>query len=198
VAISCKGQFGTRQWSRCRLRRSWLQDTLNSKLVDFAWNRRFFYLPGACSPSFGLTRLNVLINPIVFIRSACFDLSSGQPRVNPGKQEGGGGAKNQKNGEFSFRGILQPTTSQHARGLCSNSIANETQFRVRVIPTYTYMYMYMYIYIYAAALADGITATTWRITTSPAPPPLGIYEITAVEVRTICAPQSRPCSNLLP
>jgi len=33
--------------------RSWLQDTLKRKLVDFAWNRRFFYLPGACSPFFG-------------------------------------------------------------------------------------------------------------------------------------------------
>jgi len=32
--------------------RSWLQDTLRRKLVDFAWNRRFFYLPGACSPFF--------------------------------------------------------------------------------------------------------------------------------------------------
>ena len=35
-------------------------------------------------------------------------------------------------------------------------------------------------------------------TTSPATSPLGIYEITAVEVRTICAPQSRLFSNLLP
>ena len=33
--------------------RSWLQDTLKRKLVDFAWNRRFFYLPGACSPFSG-------------------------------------------------------------------------------------------------------------------------------------------------
>jgi len=32
---------------------SWLQDTLKRKLVDFAYNRRFFYLPGACSPFFG-------------------------------------------------------------------------------------------------------------------------------------------------
>jgi len=29
--------------------RSWLQDTVKRRLVDFAWNRRFFYLPGACS-----------------------------------------------------------------------------------------------------------------------------------------------------
>jgi len=53
--------------------------------------------------------LKVLINPISFIRSACFDLSSGQSRVNPGKQEGGGREKNQSMGEFSFRGNLQPT-----------------------------------------------------------------------------------------
>jgi len=33
--------------------RSWLQDTVKRKLIDFAWNRRFFYLPGACLPVFG-------------------------------------------------------------------------------------------------------------------------------------------------
>jgi len=36
-----------------RCPRSWLQDTFKRKLVDFAWNRRFFYLPGACSHFFG-------------------------------------------------------------------------------------------------------------------------------------------------
>jgi len=34
------------------LGRSWLQDTLKRKLVDFAWNRRFFYLPDKCLPFF--------------------------------------------------------------------------------------------------------------------------------------------------
>ena len=34
-------------------RHSWLQDTLKRKLVDFAWHRRVFDLPGACSPFFG-------------------------------------------------------------------------------------------------------------------------------------------------
>jgi len=97
--------------------RSWLQDTVKTKLVDFAWNRRFFYLPGACLPFFGQTRLQVSINPICCIRSACFYQSSGQPRVNPGKQEGGGVKKNRNIGEFSFRGILQPTTAQYARRL---------------------------------------------------------------------------------
>jgi len=91
--------------------RSWLQDTLKRKLVDSAWNRRFFYLPGACLPFFGSTRLKVSINPIFFIRGACFDQSSGQPRVNPGKQEGGRAHKNQNIGEFSFRGISQSTTA---------------------------------------------------------------------------------------
>jgi len=42
--------------------------------------------------------------------SAFFDQSSGQPGVNPGKQEGGSAEKIKKIGEFSFRGILQPTT----------------------------------------------------------------------------------------
>jgi len=43
---------------------------------------------------------------------AWFDQSSGQPRVNPGKQGRGGRETNQKICEFSFRGILQPTTEQ--------------------------------------------------------------------------------------
>jgi len=34
-----------------------------------------------------------LNNPIYFIRGAFFDQSSGQPRVNPGKQDGGGARK---------------------------------------------------------------------------------------------------------
>jgi len=33
--------------------RSWLHNTFKRKLVDFAWNRRFFYLPGACLSFFG-------------------------------------------------------------------------------------------------------------------------------------------------
>jgi len=87
---------------------------LEKKLVDFAWNRQFFYLPGACSHFFGETRLTVSIKPIFFIQRACFHQSSGQSRVNPGKQEGGGRKKDQKIGEFYFRGILQETTA--ARG----------------------------------------------------------------------------------
>ena len=52
--------------------------------------------------------------PDLFIQSACFYQSSGQSRVNPGKQEGGGAKKIKKIGEFSFRGILQPTTCVRA------------------------------------------------------------------------------------
>jgi len=37
-----------------------------------------------------------------FFRSACFDQSSGQPRVNPGKQEGGGAKKNKISASFLF------------------------------------------------------------------------------------------------
>jgi len=50
--------------------------------------------------------------PNFLIRGACFYQSSGHPRVNPGKQEREGREKNQKLGEFSFRGILQPTTAE--------------------------------------------------------------------------------------
>jgi len=41
------------------------------------------------------------INPIFFIRGACFDPSSGQPRVNPGKQEGGDVKKKNRRVFFS-------------------------------------------------------------------------------------------------
>jgi len=82
--------------------RSWLQDTLQRKLVDFAWNRRFFYLPGACLPFLGYTWLKVGINRIFLIRSACFYQSSGQPRVNPGKQEQGGAKKSKKTASYLF------------------------------------------------------------------------------------------------
>ena len=40
-------------WAGSSARRSWLQDTVKRKLVDFAWNWRFFYLPGARLPFFG-------------------------------------------------------------------------------------------------------------------------------------------------
>jgi len=61
---------------------------------------------------FRVNPANVFNQPDFFLSGApVFDQSSGQPRVSPGKQEGGGGAKkNQKIGEFSFLGILQPTT----------------------------------------------------------------------------------------
>jgi len=51
---------------------------------------------------FRVNPATVLINPIFFIRRACFDQLSGQPRVIPGKLEGGGHENNQKIGEFSF------------------------------------------------------------------------------------------------
>ena len=57
--------------------RSWLQDTVKRKLVDFALNRRFFYLPGACSPFFGSTRLKVSINLIFISGALVFYQSSG-------------------------------------------------------------------------------------------------------------------------
>jgi len=120
-------------------RLSWLQDTVKRKLVDFAWNRRFLYLPGACLPFFGETRLNVSIKPIFFNRSAYFDPSSGQPRVNLGKQEGG--ARKKKIGEFSFRCILQPTTawnwqevgSTWINGLVINKKHNERKYELRSV-----------------------------------------------------------------
>jgi len=57
----------------------------------------------------------IFSQPDFFVRSACYDRSSGQPRVNPGKQEGGGGArKKSKNRPVFFsRYILQPTTGMN-------------------------------------------------------------------------------------
>jgi len=39
---------------------------------------------------------------VFFIWSACFDQSSGQPRVNPDKQEGGGTKNIQKSASYLF------------------------------------------------------------------------------------------------
>jgi len=44
--------------------------------------------------------------PDFFIRSACCYQSSGQPRVNPGKQKGGGREKNKKNRRVFFSRYL--------------------------------------------------------------------------------------------
>jgi len=52
--------------------RSWLQDTLKRKLVDFAWNRRFFYLPGGCSPFFRVNPANSFNQPNFFYPERLF------------------------------------------------------------------------------------------------------------------------------
>jgi len=79
--------------------RSWLQDPLKRKLVDFAWNRRFFYLPGACSPFFGYTRLIVLINPIFLSGAPVLINHPVSLGLTRGNRKGGGGAKTKKKGE---------------------------------------------------------------------------------------------------
>jgi len=50
----------------------------------------------------------IFSQPDFFVRSACYDRSSGQPRVNPGKQEGGGGGakKIKKSASFLFEVYL--------------------------------------------------------------------------------------------
>jgi len=83
--------------------RSWLQDTLKRKLVDFAWIRRLFLFTRRVLAFFRVNPAESFNQPDFFIRSACFDPSSGQPRVNPGKQEGGGDAKKfKKSASFLF------------------------------------------------------------------------------------------------
>jgi len=52
--------------------RSWQQDTLKRKLVDFVWNRRFFYLPSACSPFFRVTPANGFNQPDFFYPARLF------------------------------------------------------------------------------------------------------------------------------
>jgi len=89
---------------------------LKRKLVDFAWIRHFFLFTRRVLALFRGNPANSFNQPDFFFRSACFDPSSGQPRVNSGKQEGRGREKDQKIGEFSFRGILQPTTQAVAKG----------------------------------------------------------------------------------
>jgi len=95
---------------------SWLQDTLKRKLVDFAWNRRFFLFTRRVLTFFRVNPAKSFNQPGFFLlRSACFDQSSGQPRVNPGKQEGGGGKKNQKSASFLFEVSCSQRRPLHRR-----------------------------------------------------------------------------------
>jgi len=96
--------------------RSWLQDPLKRKLVDFAWNRRFFYLPGACSPFFGYTRLIVLINPIFLSGAPVLINHPVSLGLTRGNRKGGGGAKKTKNRGVFFWGHLAPKQKGGAWG----------------------------------------------------------------------------------
>jgi len=83
---------------------------LKRKLVDFAWNWRFFYLPGAFFPFFRVNPAKSFNQPIFLNPGRLFLSIVGSSSGKPGETATGGREKNRKIGEFSFRGILQPTT----------------------------------------------------------------------------------------
>jgi len=87
---------------------------LKRKLVDFAWNRRFFYLPGACLPFLGVNPAKSFNQPNFLNPGRLFLSIVGSSSGKPGETGTGGRKKNQKIGEFSFRGILQPTTAPNS------------------------------------------------------------------------------------
>jgi len=108
-AVSRAVRYVNTHRPRFRIRaRTWLQDILKRKLVNFAWNRRFFYIPGACSPFFESTRLKVSISPF-FYPERLFRSIVRSTSGCPG--ETGRGARIKKIGEFYVQDILQPTTT---------------------------------------------------------------------------------------
>jgi len=83
--------------------------------------------------------------PDFFIRSACFYQSSGQPRVNPGEQEGGV-QKNKKNRRVIFSRYLAAndgppstvrlTSRSHSRSPGRNNTINNTPTTNQANPRY--------------------------------------------------------------
>jgi len=78
--------------------------------------------------------------PDFFIRDACFDPSSGQPRVDPRKQEGGGGAKKiEKSTSFLFEVSRASVLETLAAAL-----KTPTRNGYNGLTRYTYIDIYIY------------------------------------------------------
>jgi len=75
---------------------------LKRKLIDFAKKSAIFLITRRVLAFFRANPTKSFNQPDFFIRSAGFYQSSGQPRVNPGKQEGGRSKKKSKNRRVLF------------------------------------------------------------------------------------------------
>ena len=130
-----------------QLHRSWLQDTLKRKLVDFAWESAICLFTRRVLPVFGSSRKKLQSTQFLF-RGACFDQSSGQPRVSPGNQ-GRGGVNKSKNRQVLFSRHFA-ANDVHAeretvRG-CSR-VATYSMYipsYLRKLPSYLSIYNYLY------------------------------------------------------
>jgi len=136
--------------------RRWLQDTLKRKLVDFAWNRRFFLFTRRVLAFFGWTRLKVLINPILFFFGAPVlinhRVSLGWTR---GNRKGGAQKKTKYRRVFFSRylaanyGVLHWWNDRHLYRYQYIYLYQYRYIRIGVHPNlHRYIYIYMYIHIY--------------------------------------------------
>ena len=92
-------------------RHSWLKDSVKRKLVDFAWNRRFFYLPGACSFFLGEPGYKFR-STLFFYPERLFWSIVGSTSGEPGETGRGGAKKIKKSASFLF----EASCSQRRRG----------------------------------------------------------------------------------
>jgi len=89
-------------------KKPWKENSLISRRIG-----DFFYLPGAFLTFFGLPGYKFQSTQF-FYPERLFSSIVGSASGKPGETGRGGCKKNQKIGEFSFQGILQPTTDPSA------------------------------------------------------------------------------------
>jgi len=97
--------------------RNWLQDTLKRKLVDFAWNRRFFYLPGACLPFFRVNLATSCNQPDLFYPGRLRLSIDGSTSGEPGETGTGGAPKKTKIRRVFFSRYLAANDGAEDGGL---------------------------------------------------------------------------------
>jgi len=76
--------------------RSWLQDTLKRKLVDFAWNRRFFLFTRRVLAFFRVNPAKSFNQPNFLNPGRLFLSIVGSSSGQPGETRTGGRKKNEK------------------------------------------------------------------------------------------------------
>ena len=151
-------------------RRSWLQDTLKRKLVDFAWNRRFFLFIWRVLAFFRVNPAKSFDQPDFFYPERLVWSIIGSISGEPGETGRGGARKKSKNQRVFFSRYLAANDVRNLRGTRENlSVWHEVHIHTHThtrththtyiyiqiytdsyiyIYIYTYVYVYIYVYIY--------------------------------------------------